>query len=466
MTIAELPWTLLFLVNVAISAAVTAHVLLRNRNPTSAAAWIGLAWFAPWIGAPLYLALGINRVERRARRLRRRPGRVEDGAGELVAEPPHLAPLDVAMTRITGRPCLRGAAVEMLSGGDEAYPRMLAAIERARVSVALTSYIFRADHVGEQFIKALSDAHARGVAVRTLIDGVGGGVLRPAAWRRLRATGTPAERFLHASLPWRMPLLNLRSHRKLLIIDGAEIFVGGLNIGDENLSAYGLRSRDVHFHVAGPVAAQAMAAFATDWAFSAGEELSGPDWFPVLAPKGESLARVVTSGPDHELERIKAVLMSAIGAATRRIRIQTPYFLPDDLISAALRLAALRGVDVLIVIPARSDWRPLDWAMADGLAPLLASGCRIHRNPPPFDHTKLMTVDGIWCLVGSSNWDQRSLRLNFELDMEIRDAKFAQVVERRIEDAAGSPVTLRDLSGRSRLTRLRDAATRLASPYL
>jgi cardiolipin synthase len=466
MTIAELPWTLLFVASLAGSAAVTVHVLLRKRNPTSAAAWIGLAWFAPWVGVALYLALGINRVERRARRLKRHPGKSKDGASPLIVDPPHLAPLDVAMTRITGNTCLPGAGVEILSGGDEAYPRMLAAIEGAKVSVALTSYIFQADQIGERFIKALSEAQARGVEVRVLIDGVGGGVLRAQAWRRLRAAGTPVQRFLHATLPWRMPLLNLRSHRKLLIVDGAEAFVGGLNIGDENLSAQGLKVRDVHFRVTGPVVAQAMIAFVSDWRFAAEEDLIGPKWFPALTPQGESLARVVTSGPDHELERIKAVLMSAIGAATRQIRIQTPYFIPDDLMSAALRLAALRGVDVMIVIPARSDWLPLEWAMTDGLVPLLASGCRIHRSPPPFDHSKLMIVDGIWCLVGSSNWDQRSLRLNFELDLEVRDTVLAEALERRIEEAAGSPITLRGLAARSLPTRLRDAAARLASPYL
>jgi cardiolipin synthase len=466
MTIAELPWTLLFVASLVGSAAVTVHALLRKRNPTSAAAWIGLAWFAPWIGVPLYLALGINRVERRARRLKRHPGKTEDGSSPLIVEPPHLAPLDVAMTRITGRPCLPGATVEILEGGDAAYPRMLAAIEGAKVSVALTSYIFQADHIGQRFIKALSDAHGRGVDVRVLIDGVGGGALRAHAWRMLRATGTPAQRFLHTTLPWRTPLLNLRSHRKLLIADGAEAFVGGLNIGDENLSAHGLKVRDVHFRVTGPVVAQAMTAFAADWRFAADEDLSGPKWFPELASEGESLARVVTSGPDHELERIKAVLMSAIGAATRQIRIQTPYFIPDELMSAALRLAAMRGIDVMIVIPARSDWFPLEWAMTDGLVPLLASGCRIHRSPPPFDHSKLMTVDGIWCLVGSSNWDQRSLRLNFELDLEVRDTVLAEALDRRIEAAAGSAVTLRGLAARRLWVRLRDAAARLAAPYL
>ena len=467
MTIDDWLWTPLFLLNLAGSFAVTVHVLLHKRNSTAASAWIGLAWFAPGVGALLYLALGINRVERRAKRLRRVPRTSAAAAAAVVADPPHLAPLDVAMTRITGHPCRGGAKVALLADGDAAYPRMLAAIDGAKVSVAMTSYIFRDDQIGRRFCEALAAARARGAEVRVLIDGVGGGVFRAAAWRRLKASGTPVQRFLHATLPWRTPLLNLRSHRKLLIVDGDEAFIGGLNIGDENLSANGSpKVRDVHFHVLGPVVAQAMASFAVDWRFAEGETLSGPNWFPPLGPVGPSLARVVTSGPDHELERIKMALMSAIGAARSRIRIQTPYFIPDDLLIAALSLAAMRGVDVLIVVPRRSDWFALDWAMQDGLVPLLDAGCRIFRNPPPFDHSKLMTVDGAWCLVGSSNWDQRSLRLNFELDLEVRDQELAHRLDRRIEAAARIAVTAAELSRRGISARLRAAAARLLSPYL
>ncbi len=471
MSLAELPWTALFLVNLAGSIAVTIHALLRKRNPVSAAAWIGLAWFAPGTGALLYLALGVNRVERRAKRLHRPPPPAAPAAA-LISEPAHLAPLDVAMGRITRRPCLGGAMVEALAGGAVAYPRMLAEIEAAEVSIGLTSYIFRADHVGQAFVAALGRACARGVEVRVLIDAVGGGFPISATARRLNAVGVPTARFMKADLPWRTPILNLRSHRKLLVIDGRIGFIGGLNIGAENVPGRSARAsqhaevRDLHFRIEGPVLAQAVTVFAEDWSFTTGEKLAGRRWFPALEDRGPSRARVVTSGPDHELERIKAALMSAIGAADHKIRIMTPYFLPDEPLAMSLALAATRGVDVLIVVPARSDNWLVDWAGVDGLAPLVAAGCRIKRSAPPFDHSKVMTVDGVWCLVGSSNWDQRSLRLNFELDLEVRDVALAGALEARIEDEVGRDVLLRDVLHRSLPQRLRDAAARLLLPYL
>jgi cardiolipin synthase len=454
------------------SLAVTVHALLRKRNTISATAWIGLAWFAPAIGALLYLALGINRVERRAHRLRRQTPPGPTPPLTCVVEPPHLAPLDLAMGRITGRPCMAGACTEVLRNGDAAYPRMLDAINGAQTSIALTSYIFRDDPTGRLFIAALAAAARRGVQVRVLIDAIGGGYLRSLAWRRLRASGVPAARFLHSRLLWRTPILNLRSHRKLLVVDGAIAFCGGLNIGAENVPGLqrGRRRRvavrDTHFMVRGPVVAQAMAMFAEDWRFTTGEVLAGPSWFPPLAPCGPSSIRVVTSGPDHELERLKAALLTAIGAARTRIRVMTPYFLPDEPLSLALALAALRGVDVGIVLPARSDNRLVDWAARDGLAPLLAAGCTIWHSARPFDHSKLMTVDGTWCLVGSANWDTRSLRLNFEMNLEIRDSALATQLDAIMASHSERTVRASDLTMRKLPARLRDAAARLLLPYL
>lgn len=473
MMVSEVLWTALAGAQIAASLAITGHALLTKRNTVSATAWIGLAWFAPVAGTLLYLALGINRVERRARRLQRRSPPSAHAPLAPVTEPAHLAPLDIALGRITGRACLAGNTVDLLRHGDAAYPPMLAAIAGAERSIALTSYIFRNDSTGQAFIAALAAANQRGVAVRVLIDGIGGGYFRAAAWRALHRRGVPAARFLHARLPWRMPILNLRSHRKLLVVDGAVAFCGGLNIGAENLPA-GMPARlvrrhavrDTHFRIAGPVVAQAMAVFAEDWRFTTGTTLDGPTWFPALAAAGPCLARVVTCGPDHEQGRIRAAMLSAVGAAQTRIRLMTPYFLPDEPLALALALAALRGVDVGIVVPQRSDNRLVDWAMRDGLPPLIAAGCRIWRAKPPFEHSKLMTVDSAWCLIGSANWDTRSLRLNFELNMELRDAALAGALDALIAAHDGRPMTAQDLSTRRHAVRLRDAAARLLLPYL
>lgn len=469
----ELFWTALTVAQFAASIAVTGHALLHKRNTISATAWITLAWFAPGVGAALYLALGINRVERRARRLHRRVHPMRDANPPCLADSPHLFPMDIVIGRITGRPCLDGATVEILRHGVAAYPRMLEAIAGAQTSIALTSYIFRDDMIGRAFIDALATAARRGVQVRVLIDAVGGGYPFTRAWRQLRARDVPAARFLHSILPWRTPILNLRSHRKLLVVDGAVAFTGGLNIGAENLPSITparrvrrAAMRDTHFRIAGPVVAQAVAVFAEDWRFTTGETLAGPAWFPPLASDGPSFARVVTSGPDHEIERIKAVLLTAIGAARSRIRVMTPYFLPDQPLALALELAALRGVDVGVVVPSRSDNRLVDWSTHDGLVGMIAAGCQVWHCAPPFDHSKLMVVDGTWCMIGSANWDSRSLRLNFELNVEVSDPALAAQLEALMAGLELHQVRARRVASRSLPMRLRDAACRLLLPYL
>src|ERR1700722_6014362 len=205
----------LAVVHLALAVSVTAHVLAHNRNPGSSVAWIGLAWLSPVIGSVLYALLGINRVRRRARTLSAAPD------NPLRQPPPpggdrddHLAPLEFAGRRITQRCVEPGTSVDVLVNGDAAYPLMLQAIDAAKRSVALSSYIFRTDSAGEPFIEALIRAHQRGAEVRVLIDGYGGGYFRSSTFRRLRHAGVPAVRFLHSVMPWRMPFLNLRTHRK------------------------------------------------------------------------------------------------------------------------------------------------------------------------------------------------------------------------------------------------------------
>ena len=253
-----------------------------------------------------------------------------------------------------------------------------------------------------------------------LVDGIGSGYFICRAYGRLRRHGVPVGRFMHSLWPWRMPFLNLRTHKKVLVVDGRIGFTGGMNIAGENLLATRPRHpvRDTHFRFDGPIVAQLAEAFALDWSFVMGEELDGELWFPRLEPAGEAVARVVTSGPDEDLEKIEYIVLEAIACARRSICVMTPYFLPDERLVTSLTLAAMRGITVDIVIPRRSNQRLVDWATPANIGPLLQEGCRIWFNPPPFDHSKLMVVDSEWCLIGSANWDMRSFRLNFELGVE------------------------------------------------
>jgi cardiolipin synthase len=457
-------------VHMLLAAGVTMHVLLHKRDIGASIGWIGLAWLSPILGSILYLIFGINRVKRRANRLvdAQPSAHARERAASSLARDDHLAPLERAGFEITERPVESGNAIALLSDGDEAYPRMLAAIDAARTSVALSSYIFRADSAGSRFIEALIRAGQRGVTVRVLIDGIGGGYFFSPAYRRLRYAGVPVARFLHSPLPWRMPVINLRSHKKLLIVDGRIAFTGGLNIGDENV----LRDRprhpvqDIHFAFEGPVVAQLSAAFAEDWLFITGEQLAGNTWFPRLDARGSGAARAVISGPDQDLEKIEFMILEAIACAKHSIKIMTPYFLPDDGLVTALALASMRGIAVDIVTPERGNHRVLEWAVRAHIAPLIAAGCRLWSNPPPFNHAKIMTVDGIWCLIGSANWDMRSFRLNFELNMEVYHSDLVRQVEALMAAKQHRRITAADLDRRPLPIRLRDNAARLMLPYL
>jgi cardiolipin synthase len=262
-----------------------------------------------------------------------------------------------------------------------------------------------------------------------------------------------------------MPFLNLRSHKKILGIDGHTVFTGGLNIGAENLTNTRPKHPvfDTHFKFEGPIVGQLIDVFAADWLFAAKETLSGDAWFPALEPAGDSTARVVTSGPDNDLEKIEFVVLAALSCARRSIRIMTPYFLPDERIITALSLAAYRGVEVDLVLPEHSNHPTVDWGSRVQMSPLLKAGCRVWTYPAPFNHSKLMTIDDLWALVGSANWDIRSFRLNFELDLEIYHSGVVQEIDALI--TAHQKARLTAESG-SLALRLRDSAARLLVPYL
>jgi cardiolipin synthase len=459
-----------FALGAVIAVAITIHVLLTKREVASAVGWIGLAWYSPFVGGLTYFVLGINRVRRRAQALRGDGGKPDRPAppATMPHTDGHLLPLGRGVGAITGRPSAPGNSIGILHNGDEAYPAMLAAIEGARHSIGLSSYIMHADTIGMRFVAALRSAQRRGVQVRVIIDGIGGGWVLSPAYTRLRRAGVPVRRFMHSTMPWRMPFLNLRTHKKILVVDGALGFTGGINIADQNLLASRPRHpvQDTHFVLRGPVVAQLAEAFAADWAFLANESLEGEGWFPPPQPHGDAVARVITAGPDQDLDKIEFVVLQAIACARDSIRLMTPYFLPDRQMVTALSLAAMRGVAVEAIVPEHGDHVLLEWAMRANVAPLLQDGGRIWLSPPPFRHSKVLVVDGEWCLIGSANWDMRSFRLNFEVCVEVYDRALAAALEALMAQNRGRAMTAADLEASSLPVRLRDAGARLLLPYL
>jgi cardiolipin synthase len=462
--------TFLSVLHVVLAAGVTTHVLLTKRDTSASIGWIGLALLSPIVGSVIYFLFGINRVRRRAQQLRdqRLTPRTRGNTPHPRDSPHHLDGLRRTGALITERRIEAGNSVALLRDGDAAYPQMLQAIQDAERSIALSSYILRSDKAGDPFISALAAAQQRGVAVRVLVDGIGSGYFYSGACHHLRAVGVPVAQFLHSSLPWRMPFLNMRTHKKILVVDGRVGFAGGLNIGAENLVATRPRSpvRDTHFRFDGPVIEQLLDAFIEDWLFATGETLEGDAWACRAASDGAAAARVVTSGPDQDLEKVEFIILQAISCAQSSIRVMTPYFLPDERVVTALALAAMRGVSVEILVPTRSNRRIVDWATRTQIEPLLDAGCRLSEANPPFDHSKLMTVDGIWCLIGSANWDMRSFRLNFELNVEIYLPSLAEQLDALMTASRRRSLSHDELRARTLPIRLRDAAARLALPYL
>jgi cardiolipin synthase len=464
-----------------VSAFTSAHAVLHKRDARSAAGWTALVWLVPLLGALLYLLLGINRIRRRAISMRKDQLRYDvSGAPEtperdslavaLSATGSHLSNLAVAIARITGRRLLSGNHIEPLVDGDAAYPAMLQAIASAERSVTFATYIFETRQVGASFVGALEAACRRGVQVRVLIDAVGARYSTPRVDRVLRKHRVPSALFMPVLPFWRAPYFNLRNHRKLMVVDGKLGFTGGINVRPDHVIADhpAYPTRDLHFRVEGPVVAQLQEVFAMDWTFSTRETLEGDLWFPEIAEAGTTLARGISDGPDEDLDKFTWTLLSALACARRSVLIMTPYFLPDSALNTALSAAALRGVEVDVLLPAQSNLRLVQWAMWRQLEEVLGHGVRVWLTPPPFDHTKLMLVDGEWSLIGSANWDTRSLRLNFEFDIECYDTRLAQTltdyVQKRKRPAR--ELAREELLARPAHARVRDGFARLLLPYL
>ena len=450
------------------------HVILNKRNEASAFSWLGIIVLAPLVGATLYWLFGINRIRRRAQAEMPDHTSVATEGDDSTCQSEDALSLSWQERMLFGRgvhdaPYLPGNSLTPLINGDEAYPQMLGAIEQARSSIFLSSYIFEFDEIGRHFVASLVNAHRRGVMVRVLIDGlgVGYGLSLVRSDRVLRRSGVKTARFLSAFSSSGTRFINLRNHRKILSVDGQVAFIGGINIRDSNLMAGKAihKTQDVHFKVHGPVINQINRVFIADWAFASKEHLPQPRW----CSDGQSYpvtSRVLLDGPDDNFQKLKLTILGAVQAAKRRVCVASPYFLPDTSIISALQLAVLRGVKVDVIVPEKNNLLFVGWAMRANQAQLLKIGVNLHESPDPFDHSKLFLVDDDWSLVGSSNWDSRSLELNFEINLECYDCAFNFELMGIFQKKLDSAVTLTDAPNNHFLVRVRNNFFRLFSPYL
>ena len=455
---------------------VVGHALIHKRSPRAAMAWSAISLSVPFGGSILYFFFGINRIKTRARLLKERgpgAGHHPDYPDGFQLASSDLAPELVELARVsegvTNWPLVAGNSVEALHNGEGAYPEMLEAIRRATSSVYLATYIFESNRTGEAFVEALSAAHRRGVDVRVMIDGVGAIHIRSDVSRQLRDLGVPTVLFLPPRLfPIPSLHINLRNHRKILVVDEAVAFTGGMNLGDRHLVEDPSTEQvaDIHFRFHGPIVAQIERTFLDDWAFVCDQPASKVCRIPQRS--GSAVCRAIVDGPDEFIDRLTAVLVGAVSAAHKSVHIMNPYFLPPRELVGALKAAALRGVEVVILLPGESDSFVTRWATRHMLWELLRWQVAIYYQPPPFVHTKLFVVDGEYTQIGSSNLDPRSLRLNFELNVEVFDRALADELVSHVEEVRSRShrITLEEVDSRPLLRKLGDGLAWLFTPYL
>ena len=458
------------------------HALILKRDPKAAIGWIVICFLIPFVGPFLYYLFGINRVRTRAHKLRGRFNALHPAGTKDSGQygPYAVAGIDVwgayaelvhVSDVITNKPLVSGNQVEVLHNGEQAYPAMLEAIEGAQRSLLLTTYIFETNRSGRSFIDALCRAAERGVDVRIIIDGFGDFYSFPRASRLLKKCGLRVAVFLPPRLIPPSLNVNLRNHRKILVADGRVGFTGGMNIGDRHLAErYDNSARviDVHFRLKGPVVEQIEQVFMEDWGFLTGEYDGMLSAEGGATREGSAICRVITEGPNEDMDKLAMILIGAVSAARKSVTVMTPYFIPLRGLLSAFQAAALRGVQVSVILPAKNNLSLVHWATRNMLWELLKRGVHVYYQPPPFVHTKLVIVDECYLHIGSANIDPRSLRLNFELAVEVYDKGLAALLTTHVEHVRklSQPVTLAAMDGRSLPERVRDSLAWLLSPYL
>ena len=463
MTLSMLTTGILLLHLLGIFAAMNA--VMHTRTPQGAIGWVLGLLLLPYVTLLPYLYLGSSRFLGYRTGRRRRPAPLSPASTDEHAIDPGCTRF-AAISALQGQPFRGGHRLRLLIDGDAAFDAMLAAMAAAESCLLVQFFIIHDDSLGRRLQQVLLQRAAAGVRVCVLYDGVGSHDLPQHYVDTLRAGGVAIHPF--ATGRWRNRFqLNFRNHRKIVVVDGACAFVGGLNVGDEYL---GLKPplapwRDTQLELRGPVVAELQRHFAEDWQWITG---SLPPMLPPSPGDGDASALVVASGPADELETGSLFFTAAINAARERVWLSTPYFVPDHSVRAALQLAVLRGVDVRVLIPARPDHRTVFLASTLHAYHAVRTGIRMFRYQPGFLHQKALLIDHDSAAIGSMNLDSRSFRLNFEVSALVVDRAFAGEVETMLSTdfSRAHAVDEREYSGAPYLRRVAMHVARLFDPLL
>jgi cardiolipin synthase len=485
---------LIVILNICLTVGTLTWVLMTKTDSTSAVAWCLLVIFAPFLGSLMFLIFGYQHVSRPLRRKRLHkqqfklpaylarqaapgPAPAAGPAREEACEATLEEGLCRLAQRFDGYPVTRGNKVALYHEGRPAYDAMLEAIRGARHHIHMETFIFQPDETGCEFLEAFTRKAKEGVRVRLVYDAMGSLRLHQSRLREFRAAGARACAFLPLDPLRRRSQVNMRNHRKILVVDGRVAFVGGLNVGDEYLGKvprFGFW-RDTHFRLEGPAVHDVQRVFVEDWDFASGERVRdweegerGRQYFPALEGEGDCPVQVIESGPDREMKAIREIYFAAILSARQRLWIASPYFVPDAGLRDALRLAGYRGVDVRYLGQCYPDkWVP-HFAARYYWSEMLAAGVKVYQYTRGMMHSKVVLVDGKWASVGTANLDNRSLHLNFEVNCLFYQPQVVADLDAAFVRDLGHSVRLdrtvyaqRPFAGR-----LLENASRLLSPIL
>ncbi len=470
--------TILSLVWSVYLAVLSVWIVMQKRAPVSTLSWILSLALLPVVGLFIYYIFGPQRLEKQ--RLKRLRSRVRAYAqadmarmrAAAAAAPPALRQLVDLGKACCGLPLSSATRVDLLSGGANTFDAIFEAVRAARDHVHLECYIFEPDRTGTALRDLLIERARQGVRVRLLVDALGSKRVGRKFMAPMRDAGIEVALFHSTHFGRRArPVINYRTHRKILVCDGYVGFTGGVNITDEEDArirddAY----HDVHLRIEGPAVCWLQTVFLEDWVYATGSQGDRIDaMLPQLmsqAEAGDIPLQVVTSGPDNVFEGIHRMHLAAIHAAQHRVWLTTPYFVPGEPALMALTCAALSGVDVQLLVPRRSDSRIVSAAARSYYDELIAAGVKIWEYEASMLHSKTLLIDNDCAMIGTANFDNRSFRLNFEVGIVVYGPTLAQGLAAQFEHDLRSASAVRSQRRQGFWRRLGDATARLFSPLL
>ena len=449
-------------------------IITENRNPLKTIPWVIVLLLAPGIGLLFYFFFGQDNRKQRIisrrtyKRIMKRPqeGKLPQDACSVPAP---YQPLVTLLTNSNQSSLLYGSDITIYTNGTDKFHDLLQEIAKATHHIHIQYYIFCDDTTGCRLRDALVAKARQGVEVRILYDDVGCSGVKKSFFEGMRREGIEAFAFLHVKFPLFTSKVNYRNHRKIAVIDGCVGFIGGMNIADRYVRGTEWGSwRDTHFRIEGSGAAGLQASFLSDWSATTKRHIAGAEYYPAAERHTDDILQIVPSGPFGKWRALLQADSYAVSNARKRIWIQTPYYLPSDVLNSALQVAALAGIDVRLMLPARSDSKVVDLASHSYLDDMMKAGVKILFYKPGFLHSKLLIIDDSLTVIGSANMDFRSFEHNFEVNAFVYDREFTARMAGVFEDDASRchALTPGEWFNRPRPRRWAESLMRVFSPLL